>query len=977
MKPTIYLGLGGTGNLAISYTKRLYEEEFGVGNLPDSVAFVTVDFQTDMDADPNLATNISDNFIKIESAANPKEFYRVRSENEGEFSWMFKCNTRNIDNRISKGAKQVRTTGRLYTEMVLESIMSRLNATVNRVKFINNQADVAGGVNIHMVMSIAGGTGAGSFITIANAIRQKYGNMVNLFGYGVTHSVFRAMDISGTKTPNVELNAISSIIDLDYLMTAETNPIKLDMGMQKITLNESIFDGFFVVDNTSENGYVLTNISQISEVLGTCLYACGAEAGDTVAAAINNIGPKEGKHHVGAKLGWVQGLGACQVVYKGELLAQTYGLKAAIELIRKMRQEDANIQQDALNWTEEVGIREDGSEYNLLIDSIYPPANITKLKEPMLDVKSSDAANQDTLNGYLESLVNFPTQEILKKRTELLKTQLHEKIEKYLKAENGVGNSIKFLSSLKKLCEKYRYEMDEEAKTFTESKNNKRNVFDNKAFKNYNDEKYGKLTFHRDQKNQELLDEYVSRPAKEIVKDLHEAERREAARLIFVALLAEIDFISQSLKDLDQKLSNLSDDYENELSDKQRETSDALIFEYDLSYNERVNMTIDSNNIVVADFISTLGTSLDKIDIINDLDIKIKTYAESLPQAQGYRDRLINDVIDNLSNNEYNKLKAEIQNKSARWLNVNSRGQRVNSGERKAVEDAIAKSWIVSIYKSNDGYKSRLDLDDAFLPNVEGKQFLYVDKDLAKQKMIFCRIDGSVIPYCIGVFDDMAMNRYYTCINQVQGGDLVFNPHFDRHIFEKMREEDFKLKPEIKNEALLYWVCGQIFGSIMDDEGNISSIVENERIMKMDENNQPVTEEKKEQQPHTKYIYYKGKGGKKYVFYDSTAPAINREIDLGTTRDAAFMVFKRDIFPKCKTKLKEDIQKQYMPKIAFWEEKIREIARQGIHSYIDRIVCSDKSSVTYFNQKTEELNRLSEEFEYLKKELINQLANLK
>ena len=27
MKPTIYLGLGGTGNLAISFAKKLYEED--------------------------------------------------------------------------------------------------------------------------------------------------------------------------------------------------------------------------------------------------------------------------------------------------------------------------------------------------------------------------------------------------------------------------------------------------------------------------------------------------------------------------------------------------------------------------------------------------------------------------------------------------------------------------------------------------------------------------------------------------------------------------------------------------------------------------------------------------------------------------------------------------------------------------------------------------------------------------------------
>ena len=203
MKPTIYLGLGGTGNLAISHTKKLYEEEFGVGNIPPSVAFVTVDFQTDMDEDAGLSTNIKDNFIKIDIAANPKEFYRVRREQHGQYTWMFDGNTNNIDNRISKGAKAVRTTGRLYTEMALETVKNRIKAKIDEVKNIDYGADVTNGVNIHMVFSLAGGTGAGSFITIANAIRQEMGNSVNLYGYGVTHSIFRVMDVSGNKTPNV------------------------------------------------------------------------------------------------------------------------------------------------------------------------------------------------------------------------------------------------------------------------------------------------------------------------------------------------------------------------------------------------------------------------------------------------------------------------------------------------------------------------------------------------------------------------------------------------------------------------------------------------------------------------------------------------------------------------------------------------------------------------------------------------------
>ena len=971
MKPTIYLGLGGTGNLAISFAKRLYEEEYGKGNIPSSVAFVTVDFQTDMDKDPGLATNISDDFIKIESASNPREFYRVRRENHGNFTWMFDGNTNNIDNRIAKGAKAVRTTGRLYTEMSLDSIISRLAVSVNNVTYVDNGADVAAGVNIHMVMSIAGGTGAGSFLTIANAIKQKYGNKVNLYGYGVTHNVFRAMDVRGNSTPNVELNAVSSIMDLDYLYTAsESNPIQLEMGTKKITLRESIFDGFFVIDNTSENGYVLKNVRMLCETIGTCLYAYGGEAGDKVENVINNVGPKEGKHHVGAKMGWVQGLGACQVVYKGELLAQTYGLKAAIELIRKMRQEDSDMQAKALAWTQEVGIREDGNEYNLLTDSIYSPKQIQSLRVPMLDSQNTDAANLDCLKKYLSTFVDFPSEEMLANRTEELKNALNNKIEAFLQSENGVGNSLSFLKSLLKLCSKYKMEMTDEAMALNKEKDERSENFEQKSFRDYNDQKHGALTiFGRKEKNQVLLEEVVGRPAKEILKLSHDAKRREAARDIFIALIAKIEIMLQTLTDLDQKFVNLSDEYNDKLTNIQGMNSDALVFEYDLSYDDRINMTINSDNIIVSDFIKTLGKSISTIDISNELNEKILKYTASLPQANDYRNKILTEVIDNLPQAEYDKLKVEIQKKSARWLRIDGRGQCVNAGG-KAVDDAIAKNWVVSIYKPNEEYKSRLHIDKNFLQNVESKDFLYVDKEVAKQRMLFCRIDGSLIPYCIETFDDMVIDRYNEQINKARGGEMVFNPHFDRHIFEKMREEDFKLKPEMKNEAIFYWVCGQFFGW--------DKIKEEERIMNKDENGKVLSENSKEIVEHSKYICCLRK---KYMYWDVNAPAGKDKqwVPLNNTsrRDTAYNYFKTMVLPEYKEQFKELIAQTYSMNKIFWNGEIQRVINAGFEDYIDRIVCSDKSSATYFSSNSTETKQLQEEFQYINKDLLNALANFR
>lgn len=967
-KPTIYLGLGGTGNLAVSYAKKLYEEEYGKGNIPSSIAFVTVDFQTDMDESRLLATDIKEDFIKIKSQVNPRNHYQVRHEDYSEYSWMFKSNEANIGNLISRGASAVRTTGRLYTEMALEQVMNNLKNTVRRVKSFTSNSAAANEVMIYMVMSLAGGTGAGSFITIANAIKEEYGNNVTLYGYGVTHSVFKAMDPTGNIMPNVELNAISSILDLDYIYTlnSKSEPFKLEVGSRRTNLKDYLFDGFFVIDNTSDNGNVVTNIKDLCEVVGTCLYAYGGDAGNVIEATINNVGPKSGNYNVGGKLGWVQSVGACQVVYKGELLAKTYGLKAAQELIRKMVQVDANI--DANPWSQEVGIREDGTQFNMLTDRICSPNTIQSLSIPLLDNQQSDELNKDCVKEYLGTLEKFPSQAYIDKISEDLKNALDNKIETFLKSENGIGNSLAFLKSLKDLCNTWKGEMIDESKELSKEKDKISLNFLQQSFDTYNQEKHGKWVYRGKERNQELLEEFVAIPAKEILQKTYEIERRKAAENIYVSLIAKIDSLKIILKDINKQLTNLSDKYGTDLAKLQGINSDALIFEYDLSFNERKNMTIDSNNILVTDFISALDKSLLEIDVKTELNDCVLKYTSSLPQANAYKNKILTQVIDSLPLSEYNELKREIEKKSARWLVVNGRGQSVSSG--MSVDDSLAKNWVVSVYQPNEGYKSRLENDVNFLRDVNGKQFLPVDKDVAKQRMIFCRIDGSIIPYCINAFNDNVIERYNKHINRNLSGDMVFNPHFDRHIFEKMRQEDFKLKPEMKNEAIFYWVCGQLFGW--------EKIKEEERVMNKDENGNAISEGSREMAEHLKYISCIRK---KYMFWDKEAISGKdkqwKPLGDTTKRDIAFNYFKTTILPEHRDQFKELISQTYSMKRAFWDSEIQRIISDGIEDYIDRIVCSDKNSVTYFANNSGETELLQKEFQYIKDSLLKTLANFK
>jgi hypothetical protein len=81
-----------------------------------------------------------------------------------------------------------------------------------------------------------------------------------------------------------------------------------------------------------------------------------------------------------------------------------------------------------------------------------------------------------------------------------------------------------------------------------------------------------------------------------------------------------------------------------------------LVFEYDLSYNDRVSMRVNSDEIQVPEFMTSVGKPLLDVDIA-DLDDLILNYSRGLLKAVEYKEKRILDVIQTLPDAEYEKLK--------------------------------------------------------------------------------------------------------------------------------------------------------------------------------------------------------------------------------------------------------------------------------------------------------------------------------
>lgn len=971
IRPSIYIGLGGTGILAISQTKKMYEEEFGVGNIPRQIAFIAIDFDKTAPKDPKLATDISTDFMQIPTGIDPRGFYETGKE-QGEYKWMFPNNTGYIAPRIEDGASQVRTTGRLYTELVYAHIDARIRNCFNRVQNIANET-TGGIVDVHMAMSIAGGTGAGSFMTVAHIIKEAYPTSVNLYGYGVNYGVFRAMDVTGTKTPRVVSNAYSAIMDIDYTMHATpSEPKALVLNNEEKSIRAPFFETFYVIDNKTNQGSVVNSVKELCEVVGTSMYLSGNKLGNNIASIASNVGWQNGSYDIKNKKGWVHGLGACQIVYKGEELASVYKHKIAKVLIQKITSQGYDIDQEAINWTmhSDVQIREDGEQFNQLIDSIFQSSAITRLGEPALDINDTDSKTKVNADEYVDDLSNFTSEEKINARKASISVLLNKEVEEYLKKTNGVGNVIAFLTKLKALCAQYKGEMQEEYLAIEKGISALRTKLD-AGYKEYEDKRNSfTWKFRSTESKESILEECITVTAHNMLKEKFEAQRRRVAESIFNDLIDEIDKLKVKAENTLNNLNNIVTSYNNELEALQKDTASALQFEYDLSQTERVNMTLSEeeiNNLSVATFVSTLDRPITEYRM-EELSEAILAYTNTLERTKKYRETLVLDVIDGLSQEEWENLTETITCKSALLLDINNRGQRVNGSP---ANQKMVSNFMVAYYGEDNTTQTRFQTDPAFMHNVLHKHWVPMDTEIMKQRVIFYRVDGAIIPYCLNEFPDHVLSNEY---EKVVRNKNTFNPHYDKNVYDWMLKNDFKLKPEMSNEAMFYWVCGHIFG--WDD------IIESERIMERNDKGEVVKQQSTELRPHRKYISCQNGS---YFYWDEEAmprPGTKKWVPLeqsGTKRrDTAFNYFKTQVLPIKKEIFHDLIKGEVSSKgIAYYNGIVDNIVRAGIDDYINLLVCSNMNSITY-SQKGNggELEAIMAEFEYLSKDLKNTLSNL-
>lgn len=974
IRKSVYIGLGGTGIKAIANAKKMYEDIFGKDNVPPQIGFVAIDFDKAIVHDQKLPTSIEEDFIQLPDAVNPFQTYATQSK-VGMYKWLFPKNSAYLPHSIQDGAAQVRTTGRMLTELIMQSINQKVRQVMDSVQNLSASAigysvSADARVDVHIAMSLAGGTGCGSFINVAQYIKETFYN-VNIYGYGVLYGVFRAMDANGLETPRVCLNSMSAVMDLDYMQSASLeSPVSFTVANMVKSITSPLYDNFFLVDNATERGERVLDVNTLCQALGTCMFLAGGELGDAVNSILCNVGWKQGGYNWENKLGWAQRIGVCQVVYKGEELAKLYTKKVQHELIRQMMAGGPDIAQLATNWTESVGIREDGDEYNQLIDGIYHPDEINRLKMPAISPDDSYQVTDAEVSKYVDNFQNFPKKEAIHTIRQRIVAQLGEKVVDLLKNDGAIQNTMEFLNALSGICAGYKGEMENERMLHNEDAENKQRQLDAsmKALKEYLDKA---RIWQSKQGRQELIDEICPK-AKAVIKAKVEARRREEAAEIFAVLINEIGNHIASVDMAKRSLESWKDTLSTQITAAQNDPkASSKLFEYDLSSKERLNMALNQNEVLLTDFLKGLGKSIAQMSK-EEIEAAMEAYADTLPRCIEYRTKLIEDVIQGLSQQEYDKLKLEVDRKASPLLKLNDRGL-LDPLTNLSPSNKMVKKYLVSIYKEDKEKKSRIELDRNFAPGGFTLGFAPSDTPNMKQRILFYRSDSAVIPYCVESLNETVEHEYQTIINQVAGGHAQFHPHFDLQIYEEMKKQNFKLKPEMKDEGMFYWVAGQIFGWQV--------LTEKARVMEKTVNGETIKEKGTEEVQNTKYIRYYNK---KYYYWNEKStghgqlgkwtetPSVNRH--------NAYEYFKSEVLPQLREVFKAKILADVAEKGAgFYATKIEEIKSFGRQDYIDRLMCANKSSVTFYaaGGNTHETAFVDEEWAYFSEKFKDALTLLK
>lgn len=365
-RPTLVIGLGGTGHEVLVRLKARFIETFGedIFRVVKLRAFDTADESIVVPMESGDMVRLDKDSELINIGHVPVQGI-IRNIDKSPTIQVWLPESLPV-RAITAGAKQIRPLGRLalfYHYDHDAKVRDRLQAVIRSLANIKLKGAVGEGaqvartrgVNVFIICSLCGGTGSGIFLDMAylirrliehNGIRQEY-CFVN--GILVLPQAF-AMVASDA----IMANAYAALRELNYYTREGGFSTVFPDGM-KVAIHNRPFNICYLVDAVNENGKMLTGLEELAPMVAESIFLqIGSQVGRATESVFDNVQSLDRLDNNEPTA--FSSLGTASLVFPAKRIIQTCAYRFGQQLIREgvLRQSEANADQAAREFIEKA-----------------------------------------------------------------------------------------------------------------------------------------------------------------------------------------------------------------------------------------------------------------------------------------------------------------------------------------------------------------------------------------------------------------------------------------------------------------------------------------------------------------------------------------------------------------------------------------------------------------------------------------------
>jgi len=294
MRHTVVIGIGGSGKWVVTYLKKMLEDTNN-NTVPPEVALIALDLAGD--EDPPVQIEVmgegkkiiykldfgehsphfhqfsgkwAEPIYNISNAPNGNDFSAIRKWLKSDDADLYIIGP--SDRTSIPGTGQRRQTSRISLFLDLEQ-----GGTYDRIRNTINSAaqnlPAGESLTIHVVGSLAGGTGSGTFIDIASlaqniALDRLVGGQINLIGYFVLPKSFEGVANDKSSIPLMEGSCCAALRELQRFMHITSIPIEYPTPIKTVINQTRLFDFCYLIDGGRPASSSGKDMSDISPRLG-------------------------------------------------------------------------------------------------------------------------------------------------------------------------------------------------------------------------------------------------------------------------------------------------------------------------------------------------------------------------------------------------------------------------------------------------------------------------------------------------------------------------------------------------------------------------------------------------------------------------------------------------------------------------------------------------------------------------------------